>query len=116
MNSDNSKTSDPRRILLNLADKTIIKKSDKQVGLSDLSIYYAWENIKKSYKSTKFKIPAVTWNEDFVLPDGSQSILDIQDYFKYILKKHGTVTDNPSVMIQVNKIRNRFTFKQCLKQ
>ena len=29
---------------------------------------------------------------------------DIQDYFEYILKKHGQNTDNPSVQIYVNKI------------
>ena len=36
---------------------------------------------------------------------------DIQDYFEYILKKHGENTDNPSVQIYVNKIQNRVTFK-----
>ena len=25
-----------------------------------------------------------TWNEEFELPDGSYSVLDIQTYFKYI--------------------------------
>ena len=36
---------------------------------------------------------------------------DIQDYFKYILKTHETVTDNPLIMIYVNKMENRITFK-----
>ena len=36
---------------------------------------------------------------------------DIQDYFEYILKKHGENVDNPSVQIFVNKIENRVTFK-----
>ena len=36
---------------------------------------------------------------------------DIQDYFEYILKKHGENTDNPSIRIYVNKIENRITFK-----
>ena len=36
---------------------------------------------------------------------------DIQDYFEYILKKHGEDIDKPSVQIYVNKIENRFTFK-----
>ena len=30
---------------------------------------------------------APTWNEEFKLPDGSNSVSDIQDYFGYILKK-----------------------------
>ena len=36
---------------------------------------------------------------------------DIQDYFEYIIKKHETVTDNPSILMYVNKIENRITFK-----
>ena len=36
---------------------------------------------------------APTWDEEFALPDGSYSISDIQDYFVYILKKHGEKTD-----------------------
>ena len=36
---------------------------------------------------------------------------EIQDYFEYILKKHGEKTDKPSVQIYVNKIENRVTFK-----
>ena len=36
---------------------------------------------------------------------------DIQDYFEYILEKHGEDIDEPSVQIYVNKIGNRITFK-----
>ena len=36
---------------------------------------------------------------------------DIQDYFQYIFKNHGQITDKPSVHIYVNKIENRVTFK-----
>ena len=45
------------------------------------------------------------------MPDGSYSVSDIQDYFEYILKKHGENTDKPSVQIYINKIENRVTFK-----
>ena len=76
INSENSKTSDPHRLLLNLSDKIN----------SNLSIYYTWKNIKKSYKNNKFKISALTWNEEFELLDGPYSALDIQDYFEYILQ------------------------------
>ena len=40
MNSENSKTSDPHRVLLNLTDKTNLRRSDKYVALSNRSIYY----------------------------------------------------------------------------
>ena len=63
------------------------------------------------YKNNKCKTSAVTWNEEFELPDGTYSASDIQEYFEYILKKHETVADNPSIMIYVNKIENRITFK-----
>ena len=69
INSENIKTSDPHRLFLNLTDETNLKSSDKYVALSNLSIYYTWKNIKKSYKNNKFKISAPTWNEKFELPD-----------------------------------------------
>ena len=54
---------------------------------------------KRSYKNDKLEISAPTWNEEFELLDGSYSVSDIQDYFKYILKKYEAVTGNPSIMI-----------------
>ena len=46
------------------------------------------------------------------MPDGSCSISNIQDYFEYILKKHGVKTVNTSIRIYINKIENRiFLFK-----
>ena len=86
MNSENNKTSDPYRQLLNLTDNIDLRKKDKYVALSNLSIYCTWKNMKKLYKNNKFKISAPTWNEEFELPDGSYFVSDIQDYFEYILK------------------------------
>ena len=40
MNCENSKASDPHRLLLNLSDKTNLKRSDKLFALSKLIIYY----------------------------------------------------------------------------
>ena len=42
MNSENSKTSDPLR-LLNLSDKINLKRKDEYVALFNLSIYYIWK-------------------------------------------------------------------------
>ena len=39
------------------------------------------------------------------------SILNIQDYFEYVLKKHGENIDNPPVQIYVNKTENKYIFK-----
>ena len=82
MNSGNSKTSDPHRLLRSFTEKINSKRSNEYVALSDLSIYYTWKSIKKSHIR---KINS-TWNEEFELPDRSYSVSDIQDYFKYILK------------------------------
>ena len=112
INSENSKPSDPHRLLHNITDKINLKVSDKYVALSNLSIYYTWENMKKSYKNNKFKISALTWNEEFELSDGSYSVSNIQDYFKYILKKYETVADNLSIRIYINKLEDRITFKK----
>ena len=68
MNSENSETSDSHR-LFKLSDKINLKRSDKYVAVSSLSIYYTWENVKRSYKNNKFKISASTWNEQFELPN-----------------------------------------------
>ena len=75
--------------------------------MSSLSVYYTWINIKKSYKNNKFKISGPKWNDEFELPDGSYLISDVEDYFEYILKRHGKNIDNPSI---------RIMYKQNIKQ
>ena len=52
------------------------------MALSNLSIYYIWENIKSSYNNNKSKTSAAaTGNDKFELPDGSYSVPDSQYYF-----------------------------------
>ena len=96
--------------MLKLTDKLDLRRGQKTVALSNLSIYYTWKDVKSSYNN-KFKISAPTWSEEFELPDGSYSISDIQDYFEYILKKHSESVDNPSIRMYINRIENRITFK-----
>ena len=111
MNSENSRTSEYHVLLLKLVDKLDLGKGQKSVVLSNLSIYYAWRNIKSSYQNNKFKISVPTWSDEFELPDGSNSVSDIQDYFEYILKKHSESVDDPPIEIFVSKNENRITFK-----
>ena len=63
------------------------------------------------YSNNKFKISAPTWYDEFGLPDGSYSISDIQNCFEFIIKKHETFAENPSIQIYPNKIKNRIAFK-----
>ena len=84
MNLDSSKTSKPHILKLKLTSKLDLRLGEKVIALSNLNIYYTCKNIKSSYNNNKFRISAPTWNKEFILPDGSYSVSDIQDY----LKKH----------------------------
>ena len=84
MNSESSRTSEYHILVLKLTDKLDLRRGQKSVSLSNLSIYHTWKNVKSSYNNNKFKVSAPTWNEEFKLLDGSYSISDIQDYFEYI--------------------------------
>ena len=92
INSENSKTSKAHVWILKLTNKLDLRKGEKVIALSNLSIYY-------------------TWDDEFELPDGLYSVSDIQDYFEYFLEKHGESVDNASVQIYVNNIENRIAFK-----
>ena len=45
------------------------------------------------------------------MPDGWYSVSNIQDYFEHMIKNLEVFTDNPSIMIHVNKIENWITLK-----
>ena len=111
INTLNSKTNESNRFNYNFANKLNLTNPNKNIALANLSVYYTWKNIKSEYSNNKFKIYAPTWNEIFTLDDGSYNIEQIRDYFEYIIKKHETIPDNPSVQIYVNKMKNRIVFK-----
>ena len=111
MNFGNGKISKPHVVILKLTDKSDLGRGEKNIALSNLSIYHAWKNIKRSYHINKFKISAPTRNDKLELWDGLYSISDILDYFEHILKKHNESIDNNLIRIYVNKIENGITFK-----
>ena len=63
MHSENSKTSESHVSILKLTDKLDLRRGEKIIALSNLSIYYPWKNIKSSYNNNEFKIP--TLNDKF---------------------------------------------------
>ena len=83
-----SKKSDPHKLLGNLSDKMNLKRSNKYVAFSNLSItvlHMSYE--KESPKKNKFKL----WDPSgitFEFLDRSYSLWDIQSYFQYIIRKH----------------------------
>ena len=48
MNSENTRTSEYHVLVLRLTDKLNLRRGQKIVALSNLSIYYMWKNIKSS--------------------------------------------------------------------
>ena len=67
MDSKNSGTSDPHRLLIYLTNKMNLKRSDRYVALSNLSIYYTWKSIRKSYENNNLKIPARMKNFNYLM-------------------------------------------------
>ena len=65
MNSESSRTSEYYILVLKLTDKLDLRRGQKSVALSNLSIYYAWKNIKSLYNNNKFKISTARWNNAF---------------------------------------------------
>ena len=112
MNTENSENNERHRFRLTLANKLNLKDPSKNMALANLSIYSIWKNIKSAYNSNNFKISPSTWNDKFDLPDGSYSTSDTQDYFRFIIKKNETLTENAPVQIYTNKIKNRILLKK----
>ena len=112
MNTENSTTNESNKFIFQFTDKLNLKTpNNKNIWLINLSIYYTWKNIMWEYNNNKSKISAPTWNDTFDLPGTSYSISDIQDYLEFIIKKHKTLTENSSIQIYPNKIKNRIIFK-----
>ena len=78
-------------------NKIDLKRGDNRVALSKISIYYTWKNIQNLYRNNWFKISETICDEEFKQRDRFYSILDIQNYFKYIIKNHYTLNDKPTI-------------------
>ena len=104
INTENSKTTESHKCLLYLLQRLDLTSSNKHVALQNLSICYAWKNIRQQYKKNKLKIIVPSWNEGFELPDSSYSVSDIQDYIEYIIQKHETLVSNSSIHIYINRM------------
>ena len=70
MNTLNSKKNESNKFMYQFNDKLNLKNPNKNMALANLSIYYAWKNIKSKYKNSRFIIHAPTWIDGFNWPDG----------------------------------------------
>ena len=105
MNTENSKTNETHKFVLNLLQRREIRSSNKRVALQTLSICYKRKNIRKLYESNKQKIIAPTGNDELELPNG-YFLSDIQDYIQYIIKMDERLTTIPPIHVYINKINN----------
>ena len=55
MNSENSRTSEYNVLILKLTDKLHLRRGEKSIVLSNLSIYYTQKNVKISYHNNNLK-------------------------------------------------------------
>ena len=81
MNTENSKTNEPHKFRLTLADKLNLKDPNKDIVLANLSIYYTWKNIKSDISTIKLK---------FLFQLGMMNLICLMDHilfqtFKIIL-------------------------------
>ena len=111
INTENSKTNEYKFFFCFFSDKLSLKNPNKSITWINLSIYYAWKNIKSAYNNNNFKIFAPTFNDEFDLPDGSYSVSDILDYLEYIMKKLETVADNSPIQIYIINSKDRVVSK-----
>ena len=80
MNSKNHKKSDPHRLLLNVADKINLERSNRYVALLNLSIYYIWKDITiiSHISTTKLK---------YQLQHGTRNLNYLIDHILYQIFK-----------------------------
>ena len=106
MNTEDSKTNESHKFVLNVSQRLDLKSLNKHVTLQNLSIYYTWKNIRKQYKNNKSKVIAQAWNDEFELPDSCYSVSDIE----FIIKKHETLATIPPIHVYIN-VRNSLVTK-----
>ena len=102
MNSENSKTCDPQKHLLNVSDKIELKRSDKYIALSNLSIHFTERNVKSHHLRHGMK--SLNYLMDHTLYQIFKIILSI-------LSKNIKINRYPPIRKYVNKIKSRILFK-----
>ena len=99
MNSENSKTFDYHRLLLDLSDKIDFRRKDKYIAISNLDM-------------EKYKKVIIIMNLKYQLQHRMKNLNYLMDHILYkTLKQHVEKTVNAPIKIYINKIENRITFK-----
>ena len=109
MNSESSKNSEQHVLIFKLTDKLDLRRGENIIVITSQHLLYMEKH--KKLNNNKCKLSTPTQINQFELPNGSYSVLDNEDYFAHILKKHGENIDNLTIRTYANKIKNRITFK-----
>ena len=54
MSTENSKTNESHKFVLNLSQRLDLRSSIKHVAIQKSSVYHTWKNIKQQYKNNKY--------------------------------------------------------------
>lgn len=77
-----------------------------ELALSDISLYYSWYSITSAYNNNKFSIifpsGATSTTYNIIIPDGTYSVSDLNNYLKYwFIQNNLYITNNTSGDITV---------------
>ena len=61
LNTENSKTNELQKFVLNMSQELDMKRLNKHVAIQKLSIYFTWKNIRQQCKNSKLKIFNIEW-------------------------------------------------------
>ena len=110
LNLENGKIYERYRLVLSLTNKTHLRRGDKCVVLSDLSIYYTWKKIK-SWTETinvKYQEQHAMKNLNFLM---NLILYQIFKIFELVLKKHETLTGKHQSKYMSTKLRTELHSK-----
>ena len=81
LKTENMETSQPHKFTFKLSQRLDLRICKVHLPLQNLSIYFTWTNIRPHYRKKQAQY-------------GFYSLSDIQDYIKYVIKKHETLHNN----------------------
>ena len=74
INTENSKTNEPRKFALNLSQRLSLRSWNKHVDFQNVSVYHSWRCIRQQYQNNKLKMVTPAGNDEFELLYGSHSV------------------------------------------
>ena len=102
MNTENSETSGPQKVVLSLPQRLDLRSLNKHVALQNFPICYPWKNVRQQYKNS-LRYSRLYWVYH-------KKTWKMQKNIKQSMK-HETWNNNLPNHIYINRINNRLMFK-----